>query len=51
MAFDVQGILGEMGAEVGERYVHQELSRLLREEIAKGNSTKNIVARAIIRQQ
>ena len=49
MAFNFQDILGEMGTEMGERYVHQKISQHLREEIAKGESATDVVAKAIIR--
>lgn len=49
MAIDMREIVGAMGGEIGERYVHQKLSEHLREEIAKGESSHDVVAKAIIR--
>lgn len=49
MAIDLKEIIAAMGGEIVERSVHQQLSEHLREEIAKGASSHDIVAQAIIR--
>lgn len=49
MAIDLRAILGDTGKELGERYVHMKLAEHLREEVAKGASSQDVVAQAIIR--
>lgn len=49
MAIDMREIVAAMGGEIGERFVHQKLADHLREEIAKGESSHDVVAKAIIR--
>lgn len=49
MSIDIREVVTAMGGEIGERYVHQKLADHLREEVAKGASSHDVVAQAIIR--